>query len=82
MKVHDLKVWPAAYRAVADGYKNFELRKNDRYFQIGDWLNLKEWDPVVEEYSGYETQRMVRYIFDPSEWPFFGLAKGYVILGF
>lgn len=42
---HDLKIWPQYYCRVADGSKTFEVRENDRGFQPGDTVVLKEWDP-------------------------------------
>jgi len=42
---HELKIWPQYYEAVANGSKTFELRKNDREFQKGDEVVLKEYDP-------------------------------------
>ena len=40
--VHELKTDPAVFKAVSEGRKNFEIRKNDRNFQVGDELWLKE----------------------------------------
>lgn len=42
---HELKIWPQFYCRVADGTKTFELRENDRGFQSGDTVVLREWDP-------------------------------------
>ena len=42
---HELKIHPQYYCRVADGSKTFELRNNDRGFQSGDLVTLKEWDP-------------------------------------
>lgn len=42
---HELKIWPQYYCRVADGSKTFEVRKNDRGFQPGDSVELREWDP-------------------------------------
>lgn len=42
---HELKIWPQYYRRVADGSKTFEIRDNDRGFQAGDTVRLREWDP-------------------------------------
>lgn len=46
---HELKIWPQYYARVADGSKTFELRNNDRAFQRGDIVKLREWnpDPIV-----------------------------------
>lgn len=42
---HELKIWPQYFCRVADGTKTFEVRKNDRGFQPGDAVWLREWDP-------------------------------------
>lgn len=43
--IHELKIWPQYYSRVKDGSKTFEIRENDRGFQQGDEVVLKEWDP-------------------------------------
>jgi len=48
---HELKIWPQYYCRVADGSKTFEVRKNDRGFQPGDTVILKEWDPEYTDNS-------------------------------
>lgn len=47
--IHELKIWPQYYCRVADGTKTFEVRNNDRGFQPGDKVILREWDPAVVE---------------------------------
>lgn len=42
---HDLKTLPEYYKDVASGLKTFELRRNDRNFQVGDTLLLREFVP-------------------------------------
>lgn len=42
---HELKIWPKYYCRVADGSKTFEVRENDRGFQPGDIVILREFDP-------------------------------------
>lgn len=46
---HDLKTWPQFYERVITGEKNFELRTNDRVYQAGDTVILKEYDPLPIE---------------------------------
>lgn len=53
---HELRIWPQYFARVADGSKTFEIRKNDRGFQLGDEVQLNEWDPeltFVEEIKRY-----------------------------
>ncbi|WP_326160707.1 MULTISPECIES: DUF3850 domain-containing protein [Bacillus] len=41
---HHLKILSPYFKAVEDGRKNFEIRKNDRGFREGDSLCLHEWE--------------------------------------
>jgi len=43
---HDLKAWPEFFDALASRRKTFEVRKNDRDYQLGDVLLLREYAPV------------------------------------
>ena len=41
---HELKIDPKYFELVQDGIKNWEIRKNDRKFKVGDILRLKEYN--------------------------------------
>jgi hypothetical protein len=74
---HELKTWPEYYNAVFDGTKTFEVRKNDRNYQVNDVLYLREWDPLRETYTGSVTKVCVTYILsDPAF-----VKEGFVIMG-
>jgi hypothetical protein len=45
---HVLKIWPQYFCRAEDGSKTFEVRKNDRGFQPGDEVMLREYDPNKE----------------------------------
>jgi len=77
MKEHDLKTWTCFYDEVIKGNKPWELRKNDRKFEVGDILNLRDWNPSTEKYTGRNKRFKVGYILQGGE---FGLAEGYVIM--
>lgn len=38
--IHELKILPEYFEAVTSGRKQFEIRKNDRDFKVGDQLIL------------------------------------------
>ena len=61
MKTHELKILPEYFQAVWYGKKKFEMRKNDRDFQVGDMLILREWDGV--RYTGSALCVTVTYIY-------------------
>ena len=75
---HDLKVWPEPFCALINDIKPFEVRKNDRDFQVGDVLILKEWDPASESYTGQSCTRRVEYLLKGGQ---FGIEAGFVVMG-
>lgn len=74
---HILKILPEYFDAVANNKKDFELRNNDRDFEVDDVLILREWDG--ERYTGREVARTIKYIYHGTGE--YGLAEGYCILG-
>ena len=62
MKIHELKSWPQFFTRVISGEKTFELRVNDRDFKLGDFLFLREYDPLTEQYSGRFQYVRITYI--------------------
>lgn len=59
-KVHDLKIHPECFAPVAAGKKRAEVRINDRDYNAGDTLILREYDPQ----RGYTGQKVVALITD------------------
>ena len=76
---HELKTWKKYFAALWEGTKNFELRKDDRNFENGDLLTLKEYDFQKGEYTGREISARVSYKLEDCD--AFGLKKGFCILG-
>lgn len=62
MRIHELKITEPYFSDVAFGSKNFEIRKNDRDFKVGDILILRKWDG--KKFTGSETRREITYITD------------------
>lgn len=84
MTTHELKTWPHFFEDLQGDCKTFELRKNDRDFQVGDLLILEEYDPKTKTYTGNIIHKYVTYILkhDPDAGcaATFGLHPDYVIL--
>lgn len=79
MKVHDLKIKPCYFQDIVDERKRFEIRKNDRNFNEGDTVFLREWDKN-KGYTGRECRCIITNVFknDDEELPF-AIADDYVI---
>jgi hypothetical protein len=78
-KTHSLKIWPEYYEEVKKEKMNFQLRKNDRDFQIGDNIILQEWNPDEKKYTrSTELYRHIDYIFKGGK---LGLSDYFCILG-
>jgi hypothetical protein len=61
--VHQLKCWPEYFLDLHKGLKTFEVRRGvDREYHVGDVLRLQEWNPQTRDYTGFEIQRVVRYV--------------------
>ena len=76
MKTHELKTINPYFQEVWDGNKTFEVRFNDRDFQVEDFLILKEYDHVKKEFIGREVFCQITYILDDPSY----CKEGYVIL--
>lgn len=73
---HELKITPEYFKDVMLGLKKFEMRFNDRNYQVGDTLILNEFNPNTGRYTGEQVTRKVDYILNN----FDGLQPDYVIL--
>ena len=68
---HHLKIKELYYDQIASGEKKFEVRYNDRDYQVGDTIVLNSLGK-----NGGKIQARIGYIHSG-----LGLADGYVILG-
>lgn len=75
---HELKTHPEPFRALACGEKTFELRRDDRNFQVGDTLELREFNPETGTYTGRELTRKVSYKLEGGR---YDLPDGLCVLG-
>jgi len=85
MAFHELKTDSEAFKPVLKGKKTFEIRFNDRNFQVGDFLLLKETqfsDAEMKlgerlEYTGANCLVKVTHVLLG---PIYGLQEGWCIL--
>lgn len=76
--IHQLKLNEEFFGDVITGKKNFEVRKNDRNYKVGDYLKLLSYDPQKGLYTGGEAIRKITYILHGGQ---FGIEKGFVVIG-
>jgi len=85
MKTHELKTDRDVFISLAAGMKKFEIRYDDRGFEIFDILHLRETVHTGEEmkngkpliYTGREVYTQICYIL---KGPIYGLKEGWAIL--
>lgn len=86
MKIHELRCDPQPFGEILAQKKKFELRKNDRMFNEGDLLHLRETvlsraelDHIggKVEYTGRE---IVASVLSVLHGPVYGIAEGWVVM--
>jgi hypothetical protein len=85
MKEHELKTDPQVFDDVVSGRKTFEIRKDDRGYEVGDSLKLRKTrytgsemaEGLPLEYIDLPLYVYVTYIL---RGPIYGLADGWVIM--
>lgn len=75
-----LKCIPEFFGDVKLGVKSFEVRKNDRDYQVDDVLVIQEYLPNEGCYTGNEVTVKITYILTAEQFSA-GLQPGYVVLG-
>jgi hypothetical protein len=82
MKIHKLKTLQPYYDEVLKGRKTFELRKDDRNFVVGDFLQLFEGNEQVEDIQLRSNKNFIYFqICYKLDGGIYGLEKGFCILG-
>lgn len=78
MKIHHLKTVQPFFSEVKNGTKTFEIRRNDRDFQVGDEVYLQEYDLQKNTFSGQEVRGIITYVL--KDWK--GLDADYCVFSF
>jgi hypothetical protein len=77
MKNHQLKIHPEYFNEVVSGNKTFEIRLNDRNYEVGDTFDLLEHDG--SDFTGNSASGKIKYIFSDSK---FGLQPEHCVFSF
>lgn len=79
---HEVKSHHEAFQQRWDGFKPWEFRRNDRKYQVGDFLHEREWNPVTERYTKRSILSKIICLYDGKE-PAprkFGIPKDFCIM--
>ncbi len=76
MKTHELKIKPQYFWDIVCNIKTFEVRKNDRNFEVGDIITLREFENG--KLTGKSINVEIVYILNDEEY----CKESYVVLGF
>lgn len=79
MRTHILKIREPYFTDILEGLKTFEIRKNDRDFEVGDFLKLQLYPYINDKTKPKELLVKITYIL--KDIPEYGLDKDYCILG-
>lgn len=75
---HIRKIWPEFVGPIMSKQKTFEIRREDTaIFRVGDALELLEWCPKIQKYSGLIMRIKIEYV----SRDFLGIEKGFAVLG-
>jgi hypothetical protein len=77
MNIHKLKLHKDLFNDTCSGIKRFEIRKDDRGFQVGDVLILEVWDEDANKYTGDWVKVFVTYILRDTQ---YGMSPDHVIM--
>lgn len=73
-KTHRVKINSEYYERIVTRQKRFEIRKNDRDYQVGDWVYLREYHEG--QCTGSEVVVKIIYVTHYEQ------KEGYVVFGF
>ena len=78
MRIHNLEILNDFADAVAAGDKTFQIVKNDRGYQKGDYIKFQSIDKTCLRNQHVINDRLYLITFVMNGW---GIKNGYVVLG-
>ena len=78
MNAHKLKTTNPYFNEVWERKKTFEVRNNDRGFKVFDRIQLLEYEPDSDSYTGRKIYGQITYLLKDYDY----VKEGYVVFGF
>ena len=80
VRLHILKIWPEFLHEIINGNNTASLRKADRDYRVGDWVELRGYDANLERYTASAARCEITHIVAPGHPVFPPVLKDYVLL--
>lgn len=78
MKIHRVKCYDRWFAEVTTGLKSFEIRRNDRGYEVGDLIELNETRDA--EYTGRAALYKITNVMPDTDFPD-GIKSGFAVIG-
>lgn len=79
-KIHTLKTHCEEFQAILDGTKTSEYRKDDRGFNVGDLLVLREFNVMLGPFGKFTDRETTVSVTHITRAPSFGVPDGYCVM--
>lgn len=83
-QIHTVKSWSMFYCDIIAGTRTSDIRLNDRRYAVGDFMLLREFDPVKQLYTGRSETVLITYLQNSKSNPCaisnLALSDDYVVL--
>lgn len=74
---HEIKLACGFIESIIIGKKLFEVRKDDRQYEVGNRIKMKEWDNTNKVFTGKWVIVEILFILRGEEGVMYGLQEGY-----
>lgn len=61
-RLHRIKSWPDSFRAIVSGEKPFDVRRFDRDYKVGDYVQIHQFDPTNDVFMGESVYRRISHM--------------------
>lgn len=76
---HELKTNPIFFGLIVSGDRTADIRRNDRGYQVGDTILLREWVEEHQKYTGRELPIVITNVLHGGQ---YGIESGWCMLSF
>lgn len=64
LKTHTVRCWSDVFPSIMSRDRQFDIRRNDREYAVGDLIEFQEWDDRRQMMTGRVARRYITYVMD------------------